>query len=54
MFGGQRVTGLWTAVGAIIGGIILADLIHNPKGTKVLANSATNTEKISANALLGK
>jgi hypothetical protein len=50
----MKVTGLWTAVGAVIFGVILADLVHNPTGTKALSNAATSTEKISVNGLLGK
>jgi hypothetical protein len=50
----MKVTGVWTAVGAIIFGVILADLVHNPTGTTALANAGTTTEKISVNGLLGK
>ena len=50
----MKVTGLWAAVGAIIFGVIIADLVHNPKGTKALANASTSTERISVNGLLGK
>ena len=50
----MKVTGIWTAVGAVIFGVILADLVHNPAGTKALSNAATSTEKISVNGLLGK
>lgn len=49
-----RVLGLWSAVGAVIGGVILADFVHNPKGTKVLANATVNTEKVAVGGLLGK
>jgi hypothetical protein len=50
----MRVTGFWTAVGAVIFGVIIADLVHNPNGTKALANAGTSAEKISVNGLLGK
>jgi hypothetical protein len=50
----MRVTGFWTAVGAVILGVILADLVHNPAGTKTLTTAATNAEKVSVNGLLGK
>jgi hypothetical protein len=49
-----RVTGIWAAVGAVILGVIIADLVHNPAGTKALANAGTSAEKISVNGLLGK
>lgn len=38
----------------IAGGIILADLVANVNGTNALANAFISTEKVSANALLGK
>jgi hypothetical protein len=50
----MKVTGIWTAVGAVIFGVILADLVHNPGGTRALANAGTTAEKISVNGLLGK
>jgi hypothetical protein len=50
----MKVTGLWAAIGAVIFGVIIADLVHNPAGTKVLANAGVNTEKVSVNGLLGK
>jgi hypothetical protein len=49
-----KVTGLWAAVGAIIFGVIIADLVHNPNGTKALTNAGVNAEKVSVNGLLGK
>jgi hypothetical protein len=50
----MKVTGIWAAVGAVIFGVIIADLVHNPTGTKALANAGTSAEKISVNGLLGK
>lgn len=50
----MRVTGLWTAVGAVIFGVIIADLVHNANGTRTLANAGVNVEKVSVNGLLGK
>jgi hypothetical protein len=50
----MRVTGIWSAVGAVILGVIIADLVHNAAGTKALANAGTSAEKISVNGLLGK
>jgi hypothetical protein len=49
-----KVTGVWTAIGAVIFGVILADLVHNPTGTTALANAGVSTEKVSVNGLLGK
>jgi hypothetical protein len=50
----MRVVGIWSAIGAVIFGVILADFVHNPAGTKALANAGTTAEKISVNGLLGK
>jgi hypothetical protein len=50
----MRVTGFWSLTGAIVFGIIIADLVHNPTGTTALANAGTSAEKISTNALLGQ
>lgn len=50
----MRVTGFWSAVGAVIVGIIIADLIANPTGTTAAANGVVNLEKPTFNALLGK
>lgn len=50
----MRVTGFWSAVGAVIFGVIIADLAHNVAGTKALANAGTQTEKVAVNGLLGK
>jgi hypothetical protein len=50
----MRVTGAWTAIGAVIFGVILADFVAHPSGTKVLANTATSTEKTTIGGLLGK
>jgi hypothetical protein len=38
----------------VAGGIMLADLVIHPTGTKVLVNSAVTAEKVGTNALLGK
>jgi hypothetical protein len=50
----MKVTGVASAIGAVIFGVIVADLVHNPKGTKVLANAGTSAEKTSVNGLLGR
>jgi hypothetical protein len=50
----MKVTGFWSAAGAIIFGVILADLVIHSTGTKVLANAGTSAETISVNGLLGK
>jgi hypothetical protein len=50
----MKVTGVWTAVGAVIFGVIIADLVTHPKGTSDLTSSGVSAEKVSVNALLGK
>jgi hypothetical protein len=50
----MRVSGLWSAIGAVIFGVIIADLVHNAAGTKVLTSAATSIESTSVNGLLGK
>ena len=50
----MKVSGFWSAVGAVIFGVIIADLVHNATGTKALANAGVNVEKVSVNGLLGK
>lgn len=39
---------------AVVGAVALADLVANPKGTKVLTGSAVSAEKAALNAELGK
>lgn len=48
-----RVTGFWTAVGAVIFGLIAADLITHPKGTKAAGGVLTSVGKNTGNQLLG-
>lgn len=50
----MKVTSFWTAVGALFFGVIIADLVHNPRGTRVLANNAIAGERVATGALLGK
>lgn len=45
---------IFTVILACIGGIALADLVHNPTGTQVLTNAGVKAETVSSNALLGK
>jgi len=50
----MRVTGFWTAVGAVILGVIIADLVHNPQGTQAITSAGIKTETVAVNGLLGK
>jgi len=51
---GFRVTGFWSAVGAVILGVVIANLLANPRGTIAAANALVAVEKPTLNALLGK
>jgi hypothetical protein len=48
-----RVTGFWAAVGAIIAGLMLADLVTHPKGTNAIASGINTIEKNTGNQLIG-
>jgi hypothetical protein len=48
-----RVTGFWAAVGAAIGGLILADIWIHPAGTKAAGQEVVALEKNTGNQLLG-
>lgn len=48
-----RVTGFWAAVGAVIAGLMLADLVTHPQGTNALAGGINKLEKQTGNQLLG-
>lgn len=49
-----RATGFWSLAALVVGGVMLADLVHNPKGTRVLTNAAVTSQKSAVNGLLGK
>lgn len=48
-----RVTGFWAAVGAIVFGLIVADIWTHPAGTNAAGNSIIGLEKNTGNQLLG-
>jgi hypothetical protein len=48
-----RVTGLWAAIGAVIAGLMLADLLTHPAGTNALAGGINSLEKQTGNQLIG-
>lgn len=45
---------LFDLAGVIVGGVILAGLVRNWTGTKVLINGVTDWWKVSVNGLLGQ
>lgn len=50
----MRVTGIWAAIGAVIAGLIIADLVTHPAGTNAVAGGINTLEKQTGNQLLGK
>lgn len=49
-----RVTGLWAAVGAVIAGLVIADIWTHPKGTAAAGSEVIQLEKNTGNQLIGK
>ena len=49
-----RVTGAWAAVGAVIFGLIIADIWTHPKGTQAAGQAVNTLEKQTGNQLLGQ
>lgn len=50
----MRVTGFWSAVGAVVLAVVAADFLIHPNGTKALANAGVSAEKTALNAELGQ
>jgi hypothetical protein len=48
-----RPTSVLALAGAVIAGIIIADLLIHPEGTKAIGNSLVSIERPTYNALLG-
>ncbi len=48
-----RVTGIWTAIGAVIVGLIIGDIWTHPEGTKQAGSDLVSLEKNTGNQLLG-
>jgi hypothetical protein len=48
-----RVTGFWALAGLIALGLIAADFLTHPQGTKVAGNTIVSLEKNTGNQLLG-
>ena len=49
----MRVSGFWSAVGLIITGLIVGDLVLHPTGTATAFNGITGLSKNTGNQLLG-
>lgn len=50
----MRVTGFWAAVGAVIFGLIIADIWTHPAGTNAAGTNIVNLEKNTGNQLIGQ
>ena len=50
----MRVTGFWGAVGAAIGGFMLADVLTHPAGTKAAGSTISGLWKTSAQGISGQ
>jgi hypothetical protein len=50
----MRVTGFWALTGAIVFGLILADIWTHPQGTAAAGNAVISLEKNTGNQLVGK
>lgn len=48
-----RVTSFWTAVGAVVFGLIVADIWTHPNGTSAAGKAITTLEKNTGNQLIG-
>ncbi len=49
----MRVSGFWSAVGLIIGGLIIADLVLHPSGTSAAFSGLNGLTSSTGNQLIG-
>jgi len=49
-----KISSIGTAIGAIITGVIIANILTHPVGTQAAANSIATVAKPTLNALLGQ
>ena len=50
----MKVSSFWSAVGAVIFGLIIADLVTHPSGTQTISNGVVKLESNTGNQLIGK
>jgi hypothetical protein len=48
------VTGFWALAGAVVFGLIIADLWTHPAGTAAAGSAVINLEKNTGNQLIGR
>jgi hypothetical protein len=48
-----RVTGFWALTGAVVFGLIIADIWTHPTGTQAAGSAINTLEKQTGNQLLG-
>jgi hypothetical protein len=49
----MRVSGFWSAVGLVLVGLIVADLVLHPTGTSAAFTGITTLEQNTGNQLIG-
>ncbi len=49
----MRVTGFWSAVGLVLAGLIVADLVTHPTGTGTAFKGITTLSTNTGNQLIG-
>jgi len=49
-----RVTGFWALTGAIVFGLIIADIWTHPAGTAAAGSTVVSLEQNTGNQLIGK
>ena len=50
----MRVTGVFSAIGAVIVAVMFANLLIHPDGTKAAGKALVDIEKPTLNAMLGQ
>lgn len=50
----MRVTGFWSAIGAAVGGFMLADVLTHPAGTQAAGSTISGLWKTSAQGISGQ
>lgn len=49
----MRVTGFWTAIGAALGGFMLADVLTHPAGTRAAGGTVSSLWKTTEKGVTG-
>ena len=49
----SKVSGVWSAIGAVIIGLMLADVLTHPTGTRAAGSVLSGVSKSTGNQLIG-